>query len=131
MSDAALEIPRAAGEAQPHAASARQLSAILIVSERRRRAQRALDALAAQTAIDVMEIIVIDLMPMSVPRLVVPANAPVTYVSEPKSTIVTEGRCEALQYVSSPIVACIEEHAIPAREWAAALIERHKGPWPP
>ncbi len=113
----------------PTRTSVPELSAILVIAARRRRSQRALDALAAQTAIDVMEIIVIDLMPADVPRLAVPANARVTYVSQPKSTIVTEGRCEALRYVTSPIVAYLEEHTIPARGWAAALIERHKEPW--
>src|SRR5262245_31224869 len=105
------------------------LSAVLVVGPRRARSQRALNALCAQTAIDAIEIIVVDVAPPEVPRLVTRPGARVTYVSRPATEILAEARHKALRHVNSPIVAFVEEHCVAARTWAEVLIETHKGPW--
>ena len=40
-----------------------------------------------------------------------------------------EPRIAAIRNATAPIVAFTEDHCFPAPEWAAALIEAHRGPW--
>ncbi len=38
-------------------------------------------------------------------------------------------RVAAVRHASAPIIAYTEDHCFPAPDWAAALIEAHRGPW--
>ena len=109
--------------------SAPVLSAVLVVGPRRDRSQRVLDALCAQTAIDAMEIVVLDLVDDGTPRLTSSGKVLVTYVTEAQHQTLAAARYAAFRYATAPVVAFIEDHAIPRRDWAEALIKAHDGPW--
>ena len=111
---------------EPHHPPA--LSAAVVVGMQRGRSQRALDALCAQTAVDAMEIVVVDIAPPEVARLPTPPHVRVTYISRPTANLFA-ARHELLRHVTSPVVAFVEEHCVAAPNWAEVLIETHKGPW--
>jgi len=105
------------------------LSVILVIGPQRPRSQRALDALCAQDAIDITEIIVVDMAPESTAPLEVRADRPVTYLWGAVDARVATLRFTALQHVRAPIVAYLEDHVVARPGWAAAVIDAHKGPW--
>ena len=72
-----------------------EISAAVVAGPCRERVQRVLDGLYAQTAIRSMEIIVVDLVPMSIPRLRVTSGAPVIYLSRPDMKQWGQARVEA------------------------------------
>jgi hypothetical protein len=106
-----------------------QLSAILVAGPLRRRAQRVLDALGAQSAVDAIEAVVVDIAPRGTPRLAVPPHLRVEYASRPDINHWGEARTEGVQRAHSEVIAFIEDHCFPSREWAEILIHAHRGPW--
>ncbi len=106
-----------------------EISAVLVAGPCRSRAQRVVDALCAQTVMESMEIIIVDLAPASIPRLKVNPEATVVYLSRPQIERWGQARAEAVGAAVSPIIAFIEDHCFPARNWAEKLIEAHRGPW--
>jgi hypothetical protein len=106
-----------------------RLSAILVAGPCRARAQRVVDALSAQTAIRSIEIIVVDLVAESVPRLVAAEGATMVYVARPGLARWGQARAEAVRVARGPIVAFIEDHCFPAPDWAQHVIDAHRGPW--
>jgi len=110
-------------------ATAPKLCAILIAGRCRGRSQRVLDALCAQSALASIEIVVVDLAAASSPPLELPKAAPLTYLRRPGIAHWGSARAEAVRTARAPVVAFIEDHCRPARDWAQALIEAHAGPW--
>lgn len=106
-----------------------ELSAVVVVGPCRLRAQRVVDALCGQSAIDRMEVIVVDLAEASTPSLRTPAQVNVKYIRRPDLDLWAKARCVGLREASAPIVAFTEDHCFPAHDWAAALIEAHRQPW--
>jgi hypothetical protein len=106
-----------------------QLSAILVAGPLRRRAQRVLDALGAQTAAQAIEAIVVDIAPPGTPRLASPPHLRVVYANHPEIDRWGAARTAGVRLSSSPIVAFIEDHCFPARDWAEILVDVHRGPW--
>ncbi len=105
------------------------LSAAVVVGDLRERAQRTLDALGAQTAAEAMEVVVVDIGPADAPDLATSAGMPVTYVRKPAGASFAAARGEAARRASTPVVAYLEDHAVPDRDWAAAVARAHEGPW--
>jgi hypothetical protein len=95
----------------------------------RERAQHALDRLCAQTAINALEIVVVDVAAGGVPKLSIPSGAPVAIVSACGLEHWGKARRLGLERTSAPIIAFVEEHCFTEPGWAAALIEAHEGPW--
>lgn len=105
------------------------LSAILLAGICRDRSQHALDALCGQTALGSMEIVVVDLAPEGTPRLVSAPRARTTYLDRPGG-VWASARVEAVREARGEVVAFIEDHCHPARDWASSLIEIHRqGRW--
>jgi hypothetical protein len=104
------------------------LSAVTVVGSQRARAERTLAGLAEQTVVDRIESVIVDVAPTGTARLAVPENLRVNYLSRPG---IAHGidRAEGVRNAVAPIVALIEDHAVPAPGWAEALIEAHQGPW--
>jgi hypothetical protein len=88
-----------------------------------------LDALARQTRIDAIEIIIVDLAVEAVPRLTGVPAVPLTYLSRPGVRAWGAARADAVAAARAPIVAFIEDHCFPTPTWAERLIETHAGPW--
>jgi len=105
-----------------------QLSAVLVVGSQRARAQRVLDALGAQTAATSIEVVVVDLAPRGTPRLE-PPSLRIVYISRPDIDRWGAARTAGVRQASGPIVAFIEDHCFPGRDWAEIVIEAHRGPW--
>jgi len=105
------------------------LSAVLVAGPCRQRAQRVLDALTAQTARASMEIVVVDLAPVSTVALATDRSTRATYIRRPGLTAWGVARAEAVQVACAPVVAFIEDHCYPSPEWADRLIQAHTGPW--
>ncbi len=106
-----------------------RLSAVLVAGPCRLRAQRVVDALAAQTAIPFMEIIVVDLAAESVPRLTAPVGATLVYLPRPGLVRWGQARADGARVARAPIVAFVEDHCFPAPDWAEHLLDAHQGPW--
>jgi hypothetical protein len=88
-----------------------------------------LDALATQTAVDKIEVIVIDLADAEMPELTTAAHLKTIYVRRPGLRSWARARIEGVRHARAPIVAFIEDHCFPAMPWAEVLIEAHGGPW--
>ena len=114
---------------QDNQADGVELSAVLIVGEKRQRAQRVLDRLCSQTAIDSMEIVVVDTTSGRRPRLEWPEEVRVVPVELAGTESWGRVQAEAVRRARSPVVAYIEDHCLPTPEWAERLIEAHRGPW--
>lgn len=106
-----------------------RLSVVMVVGACRRRAQHALDRLCAQSPIDALEIVVVDVAAPGVPRLSIPSGAPVAIVPAGGLDHWGKARRLGLERTSAPVVAFIEEHCFAEPGWAAALLEAHEGPW--
>ena len=104
------------------------LSVVLVAGSQRPRAQRVLDALAAQTVAGDLEVVVIDVSPPPVPSLDT-RDLRAQYVRRPDITRWGAARVEGVRAASADVVAFIEDHCFPAPTWAEILIETHRGPW--
>lgn len=111
-------------------ASSPELSALLVVGRQRKRGQKSLDSLCRQTAIDRMEIIVVDLAPLDQEPLNYSPGNPVHYHRRPDLEHWVAARREAFRQARAPIAATVEDHAYAHPAWAAALIRAHaEGRW--
>jgi len=106
-----------------------RLSVVMVVGACRERAQYALNQLCAQTPIDALEIVVVDVAAPGVPQLSIPAAAPVAIVPANGLEHWGKARRLGLERTSAPVIAFIEEHCFTEPGWAAALLEAHEGPW--
>lgn len=104
-------------------------SVILIVGACRRRAQRTLDAICGQSAVDELEVVLVDIGPEDASPLVPADGIPVAYLTLPELELWADARAAGLERASAPVVAFIEDHCLPEPGWAAAVIEAHEGPW--
>ena len=107
----------------------RRLGVVMVVGACRDRGQHALDLLCAQSAIDAMQIVVVDVAPEDARPLKVPDEAPVEIVRLPDLRHWAPARRAGLERLETPIVAFVEEHCFTDPGWAEALIEAHEGPW--
>jgi Glycosyl transferase family 2 len=105
-----------------------ELSVVLVAGSQRARAQRVLDALAAQTVADRIEVVVIDVSRPSLPTLNT-SHLRTEYVQRPDIDRWAAARVEGVRAASAGAVAFIEDHCFPARTWAEMLIETHRQRW--
>jgi hypothetical protein len=105
-----------------------KLSAVLVVGEQRERARGTIEAIAAQTAVDSIELILVDLCPEA-PRVPEPRSPRTSQVVLPPSTPWGSVRAAGVRAARSPIVAFLEDHVTPNPGWAEALLQAHRAPW--
>ena len=105
-----------------------KLSAILVVGPRRARSQGALDALFDQTAVDSMEIVVVDVAG-DLPALKLREGVRTVYLSGTEVRGWAKARAAGALAATSPIVAFVEDHSVPEPDWAHFLIDAYRGPW--
>lgn len=106
-----------------------RLSVVVVVGPLRERGQHVLDALAAQTIVRELEVIVVDLCAPDTPRLDHPPGLHVDYVGADDSFTFGEARAAGVAHTHAPLIAFIEDHCFPEPEWAAALVDAFRGPW--
>lgn len=105
-----------------------RLTAAVIVGGCRRRSERVLRALAAQSVAASLEVVVVDVGTAELPALESPPGPRLVYLRAP-GLVWSAGRARAVREASTPIVAFIEDHCFPAPDWAERLLEAHEGPW--
>src|SRR6185295_2735830 len=106
-----------------------KLSVVLVAGSRRERAQRVVDGVAAQTAIDDIELIIVDLAPEEIPRFKVPERLRSVYVRRPGISGWGAARSAGVRAANGEVVAFIEDHCLPEPDWASILIEAHRNGW--
>jgi hypothetical protein len=110
------------------AAGAPALSAILVTGARRRRSQRALNALCAQSASAAMEVVVVDIGPAESADLVA-AHPRLVYLRRPGIVLWGEARSVGVAHARGAILAFVEDHCFVEPGWAEALLAAHGGRW--
>jgi hypothetical protein len=105
------------------------LSTIVIVGTCRKRSQRAVDALYTQSASQSMEIIIADRGGEKYLKLNTQAHVPTTYLVRPFDATWAGVRAAAIYAARGRIIAFIEDHTIPAENWAEMLLQAHQGHW--
>jgi hypothetical protein len=106
-----------------------ELSVIVVVGERRDRAQRMLKALASQSAADLLEVIIVDAAAHGAPVLMVPPGLSVKCVRAEEGIMPGIARFEGTKIAAAPVVAYLEDHCVPEEDWARAIIESHRRKW--
>ncbi len=100
------------------------LSAAVVIGRCRHRAQRCLEALAAQQDAADIELIIVDLTTAGVPPLPLPPPgtcASVRYLRPPLPLRMSEARALAVREARGDVIAFIEDHCFPAPDWSAAI----------
>ena len=119
------------GGGAPRRASreAPELSVILLIGKRRARAERALHSLLAQSAIDRMEILLVDYAAGRESPVVGSDHRAVRPIDRRELEPFGRIRAEAVRRSRAPIVAFLEEHCIALPGWADAIIRAHAQGW--
>ena len=104
-----------------------RLSVVLVAGSQRRRTERVLDALAVQTALDAIEVVVVDLHDGDAPRLTVASTLRHVYAERPAIARWGEARAEGVRLASGPLIGFIEDHCFPEPEWAERVIAAFEG----
>jgi hypothetical protein len=102
------------------------LSAIVIIGACRKRSQRAVDALYGQTAAKLMEIIIVDIAEADCLKLETRTAIPTLYIKRPHDETWAHARACGIYQAQGKIIAFIEDHTIPAKNWAEILIQAHR-----
>jgi Glycosyl transferase family 2 len=102
-----------------------RLSVVVVVGRLRHRGQRVVDAIAAQTAADDLELVVIDVAETQQLELARPDGLRVTYRRRPEIGTWPQARLAGLDESRADTVAFLEDHCYPEREWAAAVLAAH------
>jgi hypothetical protein len=100
------------------------LSVIVVVGEERVRAQRALDALARQTALERLEVVVVD-HASAAPSLRLPAGIEAHVAHGPELRSFGHARLAGARAARAPIVAYIEDHVYAEPDWAERLLDAY------
>jgi hypothetical protein len=106
-----------------------ELSVVLVAGARRERAQRVIDALAVQTAVLDIELVLVDLGAARATPLEIPQRLAHTRLNRPDIDRWGVARAEGARAASGKSVAFIEDHCFPEPEWAEILVEAHRSPW--
>lgn len=98
--------------------SAPSVSVLVVVGAERARFDLLLKALAEQTIADEMEVILIDIAPADALDFLLPSGLKVKILEHPGSFDWGAARAAAVRVASAPIVAFLEDHTEPVRNWA-------------
>jgi hypothetical protein len=110
-----------------HDAGAPRLTCALVVGPLRERGSRALAALLAQTALDEMEIVVVDVAVGGAP-LAGADHAQVRWLARPETASFGAAQAECIRQARAPLVALIEDHCYAEPGWAAGVLEAFRQP---
>jgi hypothetical protein len=103
------------------------LTAGVIAGELRSRAERSVAHLLSQTALDRMEIVVVDVGSAG-PPFEGAEHPRVRYSHRPDMALYCDAQGEILRQARTPVVAFIEDHCYAAPPWAASILEAFENP---
>ena len=106
-----------------------ELTVVTTVDAQRERGEIALRSFLAQDALDRIEILVLDRGYRAHPPLASADHPNVRVIPLDARSGYGESLAAGVFEAKSPVVAFVEEHVQVFPDWAAALIEAHKGPW--
>jgi hypothetical protein len=89
------------------------LAVVVVVGPLRKRGQRLLDGLCLQTAVESMEIIVVDPPAYAGRKLQTRPGVRTVYLLRSETEPWPRARADAIRHTKAPIVAFIEDHCIP------------------
>jgi hypothetical protein len=98
-----------------------------VAGAQRRRVQRLLAALAAQTIADEIEVVIVDARPWR-GEIEIPDGLRARILTD-DSLGFGEARAKAARAARAEIVAFLEDHCYPEPDWAEALAAAYSGPW--
>jgi len=103
------------------------LSVVVVIFAGGRSIKRVLEALERQEGVDGPIEIVVAMAPGLVNEQTVHSGAPAArLVRGPAGAHPAELRALGVRLATAPIVACTEDHCIPARDWCARILAAHK-----
>jgi hypothetical protein len=107
------------------------LSVIMLTPDSGSSLRRTIQALAAQTVRDRIELVFVA---ASASALEIDPTVPACFASHQvveigAMTSTAVARAAGVRAANAPLVAFAEDHSFPMEGWAAALIEAHLGPW--
>lgn len=105
------------------------LSVILLIGDKRERAQRALDSVLQQDCIDRMEILLVDLTRRGAAALEHHDHPRVREIRPAPDSSYAEARALATTEARAPYVAFLEEHAEAMPGWAAGVLRGFEQGW--
>jgi len=94
----------------------------MIAGVQRSRAERCLNRLLAQTGLDDLEIVVMDIWPEGKP-LRGAGHPSVQYFHRPKLVFYSQAQAECVRQARGELIAFLEDHSYADPGWAAAIIE--------
>jgi hypothetical protein len=103
-----------------------ELSAVMIAGSIRERADLCLSRLLAQTALDRMEIVLVDLGTEGPPRG--SEHTAVRYIRRPDLHSYSMAQAECVRQARGEIIAFIEDHCYPSPGWAAYILQAFREP---
>lgn len=107
-----------------------QLTVVLMMDRRRRRAERLLGSVLEQSAIDRLEVLLFDFGHHACPPLPGSDHPAVTIIPMRYPSSIGAVRLEGFRRANAPFVAFLEEHTMALPGWAAALIDSFtSGDW--
>ena len=104
-----------------------QLTVGLIAGELRQRAERSLAHILQQTALDRMEVVVVDVNP-DVGTFSGSDHPRVRYLHRPEFRFYCEAQTEIVRQARTPIIAFLEDHCYAEPQWADAVLRLFEEP---
>lgn len=105
------------------------LSVVVVIGADRERAHEMLLALGAQTAVDHLEAVIVDTAADLSPVVAPTKRLRTTYVRLGQDGSWGHARYEGLRAARASVVAYLEDHCIPAKDWGEMIIAAHQDPW--
>ena len=106
-----------------------ELSVVCVAGKQRLRVHRCLDALAAQTAADRIEVVVVDVAADAGPIALPPELGASTVIRGEAGISLGRARALGVRAASGGAVAFLVDHGYPEPRWAEAVVNAYAGPW--
>jgi len=104
------------------------MSVVLLVDQERERGARCLRSVLAQSIVDRLEVLLVDLAGPDAGPLAGSDHPRVRVLRPPATASFGELHAEGVLRARAPIVAFLEEHCVALPGWAEAMVRAHRGP---
>ncbi|MEE8428874.1 MAG: glycosyltransferase [Gammaproteobacteria bacterium] len=105
------------------------LSVVVVIGRDRGRAREMVSALAAQGGVEKLEVVIVDTAPAGASVSDEVPGLRITIVNLAQDRSWSQARYEGFRKARAPVIAFLEDHCIPAKDWAERIIAAHDKPW--